>query len=355
MEKCFGFLLCISILIGFIGCHNDEVLAPPTAIDTDISVTTEVSLITWADQLDLTAQLDSSVTFDIGNAAPSEIESSFTFNIDTTEVTATIAFRPGFVDKYNDIDELNNSVVIALEKEIPPAPPTVLTADGPGDTYDLISSVLAPGQNPIEVPDCGHTAFGEHIDEIFDDELDAHVFRFVLHKDADDDRCRRVDRQRNEIKTYSPSPDHLLAVEGETVEYKWIFKLDEGFQASRNFTHLHQLKSVGDDSSLPIFTFTARGSSNNMELRYAETDDQETIHTESLDLFRGHWVEVVERVTMSYRDGTPIYEYSNDNINAWRDGAEFIRPKWGIYRSLENAQDLRDEEVLFNNFSIQEL
>ena len=152
---------------------------------------------------------------------------------------------------------------------------------------------------------------------------------------------------------------------GETVEYKWIFKLDEGFQASRNFTHLHQLKSVGDDSSLPMITFTARGSSNNMELRYAETDDQETIHTESLDLFRGHWVEVVERVTytnpgsyeviMSYRDGTPIYEFSDDNINVWRVGAEFIRPKWGIYRSLENAQDLRDEEVLFNNFSIQEL
>lgn len=32
-----------------------------------------------------------------------------------------------------------------------------------------------------------------------------------------------------------------------------------------------------------------------------------------------------------------------------------MRPKWGIYRSLNNDQYLRDEEVLFANFSIEEL
>jgi len=65
----------------------------------------------------------------------------------------------------------------------------VLTADGPGDTYELITSVLAPGQNPIEAPDCNHLEFGEHIDEIFDTELDKNVFRFFMHVDPDNDRC----------------------------------------------------------------------------------------------------------------------------------------------------------------------
>ena len=32
----------------------------------------------------------------------------------------------------------------------------------------------------------------------------------------------------------------------------------------------------------------------------------------------------------------------------------FIRPKWGIYRSLINSQDLRDEIVRFASFSIEE-
>ena len=57
----------------------------------------------------------------------------------------------------------------------------VLNADGLGDTYSLITSVLAPGHNPIEVPDCGHEDFGAHIDEIFDEELNEFVFRFHLH------------------------------------------------------------------------------------------------------------------------------------------------------------------------------
>ena len=43
-----------------------------------------------------------------------------------------------------------------------------LDADGLGNTYSLITSVLAPNQNPIETPDCGHAAFGDHIDEVFD-------------------------------------------------------------------------------------------------------------------------------------------------------------------------------------------
>jgi hypothetical protein len=105
----------------------------------------------------------------------------------------------------------------------------VLTADGPGDTYELITSVLAPGQNPIEAPDCNHLEFGEHIDEIFDTELDKNVFRFFMHVDPDNDRCINFDRQRNEIKSYGPSPDNLLGIENERVVYKWKFKLPEGF------------------------------------------------------------------------------------------------------------------------------
>lgn len=96
-----------------------------------------------------------------------------------------------------------------------------LDANGAGDTYGLITSVLAPGQNPIEVPDCNHTAFGDHIDEIFDNDLNTHVFRFHIHTTPDDDRCINTDRQRNEIKSYDQSPDNLLGIVGETVEYKY--------------------------------------------------------------------------------------------------------------------------------------
>lgn len=244
----------------------------------------------------------------------------------------------------------------------------VLNADGPGDTYELITSILAPGNKPIEAPDCNHMAFGDHIDELFDNELNKNVFRFYIHTTPDDDRCINFDRQRNEIKSYDKSPDNLLGIENERVIYKWKFKLADGFQSSPNFTHLHQLKSVGGSlASMPMYTLTTRkGDPDRLELRYAETDKQVTLIRTDLEPFIGAWVEAVETIdygtTGTYsivikriEDDSILFSYSDDAINNWRPGAEFVRPKWGIYRSLINAQDLRDEEVLFADFSIEEV
>ncbi|MCF6296903.1 MAG: T9SS type A sorting domain-containing protein [Flavobacteriaceae bacterium] len=243
----------------------------------------------------------------------------------------------------------------------------ILNADGPGNTYELITSVLAPGHNPVEVPDCNHSDFGRHIDEVFDTELNTYVFRFFSHKTPDNDRCINFDRQRVEIKTYDQSPNNLLGVEGETVVYKWKFKLDSDFQPSQNFTHIHQLKAVGGlQSSMPLFTLTLRkGSPDKMELRYAESTNQITLYEVNLSLFKGVWVEVTETITYGESgeyaisisridSGIEIFSYQNNDIRNWRTGADFIRPKWGIYRSLNDSDNLRDETVLFANFSIEE-
>lgn len=243
-----------------------------------------------------------------------------------------------------------------------------LSSNGPGNTYEEINAVLAPGYNVIEVPDCEHTAFGRHIDEVFDTELNTNVYRFIAHKISDNDRCINFDRQRTEIKTYDQSPANLKAVQGETVVYKWKFKIELNFQPSPNFTHLHQIKSVGGSyASIPMITLTARKASpNRIELRHTATTNQTTKKTANLDLFEGHWVEVNEVITYgdngSYfieikriSDNTILLSYSNNTIDMWQDGAEFARPKWGIYRSLLSIDDLRDENVYFNDFSIEEI
>ena len=244
----------------------------------------------------------------------------------------------------------------------------VLDADGPGNTYSLITSVLAPGYTPIEVPDCNHTSFGDHIDEVYDTDLNANVFRFYIHVSPDDDRCINFDRQRNEIKTYNQSPDNLLGIVGEKVIYKWKFKLSSGFQSSPNFTHLHQLKAVGGPlASMPMYTLTARkGSPDRLELRYAETDTQITLAQTGLLPLVETWMEVTERIEYGINgtydieikkisDNSVLFAYANNDIVNWRQDADFVRPKWGIYRSLNNSQDLRDENVLFANFSIEEV
>ncbi|MDB4108510.1 T9SS type A sorting domain-containing protein [Flavobacteriaceae bacterium] len=245
---------------------------------------------------------------------------------------------------------------------------TRLTADGQGNTYDLIKSVLAPGYNPIEVPDCNHSDFGNHIDEVFDSTLNTNVFRFYIHSTPDNDRCIKFDRQRNEIKTYDKSPSDLKGTQGEIVVYKWGFKLENGFQSSPNFTHIHQLKSVGGAlESMPMYTLTTRkGSPDKIQIRYAETDAQVTLYETELSPFIGTWLEVIETITYdtkgtysieikSASDDSVLLNYFNNDIINWRNGASFVRPKWGIYRSLINAQDLRDEVVSFSYFSIEEI
>jgi hypothetical protein len=243
-----------------------------------------------------------------------------------------------------------------------------LSADGAGDTYELINSVFAPNYNVVEVPDCNHESFGRHIDEIFDTELNKQVFRFFIHTENDNDRCKTFDRQRNEIKAYDKSPDNLKAIAGEKVIYKWKMKIDKDFQASSSFTHLHQLKSVGGEySSIPMYTLTARkGTPDKLELRQTNTNDQETLKKVDLSLLKGHWVEITVKIafgdagtySLSIKridNQNIIFEYENSTIDNWQDGADFVRPKWGIYRSLNDVNSLRDEAVLFADFSVEEV
>ncbi len=278
-------------------------------------------------------------------------------NENPIEVTlnSTKTIMATFVENADEIETSENQGII-------------LAADGQGDTYALITSVLAPGYNPIETPDCNHTEFGNHIDEVYDEILQKHVFQFHIHPTPDNDRCINFDRQRNEIKTYDQSPENLLGSENETVIYTWKFKLAEGFQSSPKFTHIHQLKSVGGNySSMPMYTLTTRKSNpDRLELRYAETDQQITLKQTDLAPLINRWITVSQTIQYSTNghytieltdviSGASLFTYTNENSINWRPAAEFVRPKWGVYRSLIYSEDLRDEIVRFADFQIIEM
>jgi hypothetical protein len=252
----------------------------------------------------------------------------------------------------------------------------VLNANGPGNTYELISSVLAPGngtgavETPDEVPDGSHQAFGRHIAEVMDADLNKNVFEFYSHSALDNDVATlSSDRQRVEIKTYAASPDNLKGTLGENIIYKWMFKLPVGFQPSTNFTHVHQIKAVDGDDSSPLFTLTPRkGTPNKLELVYVANASTSSVKLSIVDLslFEGNWIEAEEKINVGstgtysitlkkHSDGAVLMSYSNANIATIRPDNAFIRPKWGIYRSLLDVVDLRDEAVRFSDFSIQEV
>ena len=241
-----------------------------------------------------------------------------------------------------------------------------VSADGPDNTYELLES---KGFG-LETPDCGHPV--RHIREVFNSTLGKNVFAFDIHRDLDDDRCTNFDRQRLEVKTApgSTNQDILQHTNGETAFYRWKFRLPSGFQASPNFTHIFQIKAqAGTDAGAPLITITPRaGSPDVLQIIWTPPAGQSGggVKAEAdLSLFRNVWVEAFVQyrsadqgnVQISIKrlsDASTLISWNSGTVDTWRDGNNFNRGKWGIYRSLNSIASLRDETVLFADWCISE-
>jgi Polysaccharide lyase len=241
-----------------------------------------------------------------------------------------------------------------------------VSADGPGDTYELLES----RGFGLETPDCGHPV--RHVREVFDSTLGKNVFAFDIHRDLDDDRCTNFDRQRMEVKTApgDANQDILQHTNGQTAFYRWKFRLPSGFQVSPNFTHIFQIKAQdGSDAGAPLVTITPRaGSPDRLEIIWTPPAGQSGAGVKAqadLSLFRNVWVEAFVQyrsadagsVQLSIKrlsDGATLVSWNSGTVDTWRDGNNYNRGKWGIYRSLNSISFLRDETVLFADWCVSE-
>ena len=254
-----------------------------------------------------------------------------------------------------------------------------LDADGDGvglDTYDLIRAFggdYNPG--PIETPDLypvNHPGV-RHIYEDSDGTVGNH-FVFTIHRDIDIDRDRVdiTDRQRNEIKTYDQSEEAVKGYENETFVYTWKFRINADMEVSTRFSHFFQLKAVGGDASHPVLTITGneRSGEDGIEVRYSPLQADTILQRTDWSRVTGEWLEAYCRVTFAesgdlrlivtrMRDDEVIFNIDETGLDLWRgeDASHFVRPKWGIYRSILDLDNLRPEEetVRFANFSVSEV
>ena len=86
------------------------------------------------------------------------------------------------------------------------------------------------------------------------------------------------------------------------------------------------------------------------------------------DLNQGLWLEggntipyaaALDETPLFVRDGAVIFDIDERSLDLWRgeDASHFVRPKWGIYRSFLDRDNLRPDEewVRFANFSVSEV
>ena len=262
--------------------------------------------------------------------------------------------------------------------EVPFTVLTTRTLDADGDrvgldTYDLIRAFGGP--NPIEAPDLypiNHPGV-RHIYEDYDADIGNH-FVFIIHRDIDIDRDRveNDDRQRNEIKTYDQSEEAVKGFENETFIYRWKFRINEAMEVSTRFTHLFQLKAVGGEDSHPILTISGaeRSGEDGIEVRYSPLQADTILQRQDWSRVTGEWLEAYCRVTFAeagdlrlivtrMSDDEVIFNIDERGLDFWRgeDASHFVRPKWGIYRSILDWDNLRpdEENVRFANFSVSEV
>ncbi|MEO1596429.1 MAG: hypothetical protein AAFS02_14395 [Pseudomonadota bacterium] len=251
-----------------------------------------------------------------------------------------------------------------------------LSADGfqaGVETYDLIRNFGGP--NPIEAPDLytiNHPGV-EHIYEDTDAEVGDH-FVFVIHRDLDRDRDRLdiTDRQRNEIKTYNRSEDAVKGFQNDTLVFRWKFKINADMTVSTRFTHLFQLKAVGGNDSQPLITISGseRGGEDGIEVRHSPLQETALLARTEWSEVTGEWLDAYCRATFSdtgalrmivtrARDDAVVFDIDVDPLDLWRgeSPAHFVRPKWGIYRSLVDLDNLRpdEEHVRFADFVVSKV
>ena len=119
---------------------------------------------------------------------------------------------------------------------------------------------------------------------------------------------------------------------------------------------------------MPLLTLTARkgprGQPAKLELRHATHGKARKIRVEKLQPFLGTWLRINVKATFgskgklviqikSMNDNHTLMYYENNSLNMWKQDADFIRPKWGIYRSLRDKQPLRDEVIDFADIEIK--
>ena len=263
-----------------------------------------------------------------------------------------------------------------------------LVSDGPKNGFGSHRLIrMAFGEKALETPDLYHSNHTgtPHIIEDEDDIVGPH-FVFLSHRDRDTDRDKgKTDRQRNEIKIYDKSNPELMGFKNDTMQYRWKFKIDNDFKFSKYFTHFFQIKaknvskevSTNGGESDPLITFTVADQGedrNEFQLRYSSGTDKEGNKTSAKKLIRkdltllsGKWVEFFLQVTYRERGnlhfiakdvetGEVLIDLNKSKLDLWRGEGktDFARPKWGIYRSLKEKENLRgyEERARFADFAI---
>jgi hypothetical protein len=181
------------------------------------------------------------------------------------------------------------------------------------------------------------------------------VYRYDMHRRDRDGS----DRQRNESKGMRVGSTVLSMQRGERWRITYDIFMPTTLHGTSHFCHIFQLKRPGAGSS-PLVTMSLRRNGSREEIALRAIASGGDIGSAALAPLRNKWIGVDMTFTIGdpnqgsarfvLRDGaTTVVDKARGNIDIWL--GDSIRPKWGIYRSIQSARsDIIDTYILMRNY-----
>jgi hypothetical protein len=193
--------------------------------------------------------------------------------------------------------------------------------------------------------------------------VEGDYYRFDIYKD-DRDSTGGGDRQRTESKGMVQNGTNLKMKNGETWRIAYHLYMPSTLHGTSKFTHIFQLKTPATNGGPWVTMSLSRsGSTEKLRLRAFSTDGAPDIGSTNLAPLRDKWigVELTFKIGSSgtgrllIRNGTsdtsPVVVDSSRSGVKIPDEGDYVRPKWGIYRSIESASsDIINTHLRINNY-----
>jgi len=189
-------------------------------------------------------------------------------------------------------------------------------------------------------------------------------YRFNIWKN-DRDSTGGGDRQRTEAKGMVSNGNALKMKNGETWVISYEMYMPSSLHGTSKFTHIFQTKTPSTNGGpWTTLSLSRSGSTETIRARAFSTSGAPDIASTNLAPLRDKWVTVEWTITPGaggtvgfvLRNGTgssaPIAAQGKRSGVKIPDEGDYVRPKWGIYRSVESASsDILDTYVNFRNYT----
>lgn len=184
------------------------------------------------------------------------------------------------------------------------------------------------------------------------------AYRFDMHT-VDRDGS---DRQRNESKGMRTSSNPSIKIlENETWRISYDLYIPSSLNGASSFQHIAQMKVPG--SGAPIYTLSVpiQNGTSRLQLRhwnwYPSCCQTTEVGATNLAPIQNKWVNTTFEFKASkngylrwvLRDGsTTLVDRQLNNVDMWPEDNTYLRPKWGVYRSI-NSSGLQNTYIQVRN------